>query len=72
MNSQRIVGIILLAAGVVLLVIGLNSSNSAVDRFSNAVTGRYTDNTLWYIGGGIVAGIAGLAMLVMNFRGKST
>lgn len=70
MNPQRIIGIALLAVGVVLLVIGMNSSHSAVDQLSNTFTGRFTDNTTWYIVGGIGVGIAGLALMFSGFKGK--
>jgi len=71
MNTQRIFGLSLLALGVVLLVIGMNSSHSMADQLSNTVTGRFTDNTLWYIVGGIVIGLAGLGMTLFGPRGKN-
>ena len=63
MNPQRAIGIALLAVGVILVVIGMNSSHSAVDQLSNTFTGRFTDNTMWYIVGGIGTGIVGLVLL---------
>jgi drug/metabolite transporter (DMT)-like permease len=68
MSPQRIAGIVLLVLGVVLLIFGINSSNSVVDRVSEGVTGRFTDTTMWYIVGGIVLGITGLALSVMGKR----
>ena len=61
----------ILVGGVVLLVIGMNSSHSIADQFSNAFTGRFTDNTTWYIVGGIAAGIVGLAMVLFAPRGRN-
>ena len=46
-------GFALLAVGIALLVIGMNSSHSLPDQLSNTVTGRFTDRTQWYIVGGI-------------------
>ena len=66
MNTQRIVGLVLLVLGVFLFVTGMNSSHSAADQISNAFTGRFTDNTQWYIVGGIVSGVAGLSMLLIR------
>lgn len=70
MNPQRILGIALFAVGLVFLFVGMNSSRSAADQFSNTVTGRFTDNTMWYIVGGISTGVAGLILMLSNFRGK--
>ena len=71
MTPQRIIGILILIGGVVLLVVGMNSSHSMADQLSNTFTGRFTDNTNWYIIGGIVAGIGGLALMLFGPRGKS-
>jgi len=68
MNPQRIGGIVLLAAGVVLFVVGMNASHSVADRWSNFFSGHFTDATVWYIVGGVVAAVAGLLMLVFNGR----
>ncbi len=71
MNQSRIIGIVLLVVGVGMLIVGLNSSHSAVDQISNTFTGRFTQATTWYIVGGAVAGIAGLAMLLGGARGRN-
>ena len=71
MTPQRIFGIALLAVGIVLLVIGMNSSHSVADQISNTFTGRFTDNTTWYILGGIVTGLVGVSMIAFGPRGKN-
>ena len=70
MNPQRMLGIVLLVAGVILLVVGLNTSHSVADRWSNFFTGHFTDATVWYIVGGAASGVVGL-MLVMFGGGKA-
>ncbi len=50
----------LLAIGVVLVVFGLNASDSFSSSVSRAVSGTPTDKTIWLLVGGIVAGVAGL------------
>ena len=70
MSQQRIVGIVLLVIGVGLFVVGMNSSHSAADQISKTFTGRFTEATTWYILGGILAGVAGVLMLLVG-RGKS-
>ena len=71
MSPQRIIGIVLLAVGVILLVIGMNSSHSFADQLSNTFTGRFTENTQWYIVGGIVVAITGASLLFFGGRGKN-
>ncbi len=68
MNSQRILGLVIMVLGVVLLVVGMNSSHSIADQVSNTFTGRFTQGTTWYIIGGIAALIGGGAMLLMGGR----
>jgi len=70
MNPQRFLGVALIAVGVVLLIIGINSSHSTVDQISNTFTGRFTDRTTWYILGGILLGLFGLSMTFLGPRGK--
>ena len=71
MSQQRIFGIVLLVAGIVLLIIGLNASHSAADRLSNTFTGHFSDATTWYIVGGAAAGVTGLLMLLVGRSGKN-
>ena len=71
MSPQRIFGIALLAIGITLLVIGLNSSHSMADQLSNTFTGRFTDNTTWYIVGGLVTGITGAWILFVPHKKRA-
>ncbi len=71
MGIQRIIGLILLAAGIALLVFGINASHSFADRASNYFTGHFTDRTTWYIIGGIAAGVVGLILLILPGRKAS-
>jgi drug/metabolite transporter (DMT)-like permease len=68
MNTQRIIGAALLALGVVLLVLGYQSSQGVDDQISEAVTGEYTDSTIWYWLLGAVSAAAGGAMLFLGKR----
>jgi hypothetical protein len=67
MNIQRIIGLVLLVGGIILIVVGVTASRSFADQLSNFFTGRLTENTLWYIIGGIAAAIVGLVLLVARF-----
>lgn len=59
MGNMKIVGIVLLIVGVVLLFFGWQSSEGLDDQVSEAVTGEYTDSTMWYIILGVIAAVAG-------------
>lgn len=64
MNSQKLMGVVLLVVGVALLVFGVNASHSFADQVSHTFTGHFTDATTWYILGGIGCGVAGLVALL--------
>ena len=55
MGSQKLLGIILVVIGIILLVFGFNASQSLGDQVTETFTGRFTDETMWYIIGGAVA-----------------
>lgn len=64
MNNSRLIGIGLLALGAILLYFGFNATDSAAEEIGEAITGRYSDETMMYLIGGGVAGVAGLFMLL--------
>jgi uncharacterized membrane protein len=68
MNTQRIFGAVLLVVGIILLIIGLNASDSISDQVSEAFTGRFTRETMWYIIGGAAAGLLGLLLMLFGSR----
>jgi len=63
MNNNKIIGIILLMVGVIALYFGINATNAPMEEMTEAFTGQYSDQTMLYLIGGAVAGIAGLVML---------
>lgn len=72
MNPQRILGTLMLVGGVILLVVGMNASNSVADRWSNFFTGHFTDATVWYIVGGIASAVVGLMLVGFGGRSRTT
>jgi hypothetical protein len=64
MGSNKIIGIVLLAIGAILLYFGFNASQAPMEEIGEALTGRYSDQTMWYFIGGGIAAIAGLFMLL--------
>jgi hypothetical protein len=71
MNSQRVVGVVLLVVGAVLLIMGMNASHSVADQVSNTLTGRFTHATTWYILGGIALALLGLLLVLFGPRGQN-
>jgi uncharacterized membrane protein YidH (DUF202 family) len=59
MGSQKLLGIILVVIGIILLVFGFNASQSLGDQVTETFTGRFKDETMWYIIGGAVAVVVG-------------
>jgi hypothetical protein len=68
MNAQRLVGIVLTVVGVILLVVGISASDSFADQMSEMFRGRFTDSTMWYLIGGAVMSIVGLALVTVGVR----
>lgn len=62
MSSRRVLGFVLLAVGIILVMFGLNASDSVTDTVKEGLTGRFTDKTMWYLVGGAGLAVAGAAM----------
>ncbi len=72
MSTQCILGLVLLVVGGVLLVFGLNATDSVADEISEGLTGKFTDETTWYILGGLaLALVGGLTLFVGSGRARS-
>ena len=71
MNPKSIFGIVLLVVGIAVLIVGMNASHSAADQISHTFTGRFTNDTAWYIIGGGAAALFGLLLVVFGLRGKA-
>jgi len=72
MTVGRIVGIALLALGVVMLVFGFTATDALVERAAKTVTGRYSDQTMFLIIGGIVSAVVGLGLTIFGGRRGTT
>ena len=62
MNPQLLVGIALVAAGAVLVGFGLNAADAPMGQISEALTGSYSDRTIWQLAGGAAAVCVGLVL----------
>ena len=59
---NKALGIALVAAGIVLVVFGINASDSLGSDFSRFFTGTPTDKSIWLLVAGIAAAIVGLVL----------
>ncbi len=66
MTAQRVIGLVLLALGVVLLLLGYNASQSITERAMETITGRFTETTTWYFIGGVASVVAGFGLLAIG------
>ena len=66
---NKIVSLALLVGGVVLIIVGVNATNSFSSDVSRFFTGSPTDKAVWMLIGGILAAVVGLAG---TLRGSKT
>ena len=57
---NKIVSLALLVGGVVLIIFGIQATDSFSSDVSRFFTGSPTDKAVWMLVGGIVAGVIGL------------
>lgn len=59
MNRPLAIG--LLAVGVILLILGINASDSFASEFSEFFSGTPTHESIWLMVGGVLLAVIGLA-----------
>ena len=65
---NRPLSLALLAGGIVLIVFGVNASNSFGSDISRFFTGSPTDKAIWMLLGGVVAAVVGLVGLTRGSK----
>jgi len=65
---RKIVSLALLAGGIVLIVLGINATNSFSSEVSKLLPGSTTDKAMWFLVGGIIAAILGLTATLYNSK----
>ena len=65
---NRIFSLALLIGGVVLMIIGINATNSFSSDVSRFFTGSPTDKAVWMLIGGIVAAVIGLVSTLRSWK----
>jgi hypothetical protein len=68
----RIMGLVVLVVGVALLVFGYNASQSVSEQIVEGFMGRFTNQTMAYLIGGIAAIVCGAALVLWGGRRAST
>jgi hypothetical protein len=68
MGIGRIIGLALLALGVVLMIFGFTATDTLGEQASKVFFGRYTNETMAMIVGGIVSAVVGLCLTVFGAR----
>ena len=67
MTQSNILGLVALAIGTLLLFFAWRASTAPVDQVTEALTGRFTGNTMWYLIGGVGAAAAGIGLLALGY-----
>jgi hypothetical protein len=68
MSTQTIAGIALLVIGLGLLYFGWQSTEGLGEQAHEMVTGRYTDETTWYLIGGAALAVIGALLAVFGAK----
>ena len=65
---NRIVYLALLVGGIVLMIYGINATNSFSSDFSRFFTGSPTNKAIWMLIGGVVAAVVGLVGTLRGWK----
>lgn len=65
---QKVIGLVLLAVGVVLLVLGISAADSLSSDISRFFTGEPTNRAIWLLIGGVAAIVGGGVLAAMSGR----
>jgi hypothetical protein len=68
MSQSRILGIVALALGGVLLIFASRAANAPIEQVTEALTGRYSNNTMWFLLAGIAGVVFGGVLLLQDGR----
>jgi hypothetical protein len=64
----RGISIALLVVGILLVIWGVQASESISSDVSRMMTGSPTDRTIWLLSGGIALGLMGLFGVVLDWK----
>lgn len=70
MSLWRLIGVALLIVGLGLLYFGWQATDALDEQIREAVTGQYSDDTLWQLIGGAAAAVVGLLLLLFGAKSR--
>ena len=65
---NKALGLALLVGGIILIIFGVNESNSLGSDINRVVTGNPTDKSMWMLIGGAVAAVIGLVITLRKSK----
>ena len=68
MEMKRIIGVAVLSIGVILPGFAYHSTNAPMERISDAMTGRYSNETMWLFAAGTAAAVGGGLLALFGSR----
>lgn len=68
MRRTQMLGAVALVIGLVLMGLAYHASKAPMDQISDAITGRFTDQTMWYLILGIAAAAGGVLLVAFGRR----
>ena len=68
MKPIQMLGVVVFAVGAVLLGFAYHASNAPLDQLSNTLTGRFTNQTMWYFVLGAAAALGGALLALFGRR----
>jgi uncharacterized membrane protein len=68
MPPKRLLGIVFLVVGLFLLYFGLRATDSIGESIQEGLTGKFSDETTWFLVGGAVAIVVGAALALLPGR----
>jgi uncharacterized protein DUF3185 len=67
---NKLTSLVLLVGGIVLIIVGINATNSFNSDISRFFTGSPTDKAVWMLIGGILAAVVGLAGMMRGSKAE--
>jgi uncharacterized membrane protein HdeD (DUF308 family) len=67
---KKVIGIALLAGGIVLLVNGFKARDSVESQLNQALRGSPSKNALWLLVSGAACSVAGAALILVPSKSK--
>lgn len=68
MTMNQIIGVAVFAVGVILLGFAYRSTDAPLEQLSETITGRYSNETMWYFAVGIAAAVGGGLLAAFGSR----